>query len=293
MKNSYTKLFLLLLLFMIPVLMAKGQDDLLEELQKEEPVGEEEISSTFKGTRLINGHSVETRKKGVLEFIISHRFGDINTGFDDLYGLDESNIRFGLEYGLTDRLYLGLGRSSFEKTFDTFVKYRILQQRKDVMPVSVTSFTSMTIETLELSNESKDFSDKLAFNVQLLIARKISDRISLQIMPTYIHFNTIESTELNNDLFAGGIGGRIKISRRVTFNAEYYYQFDQLLENSFNALAFGVDIETGGHVFQLHITNSRAMIEKGFISETTGDFFEGDIRFGFNISRAFQLGSQK
>lgn len=273
----------------MPVLMAQGQEDLLEELQQEEPSVEEEVASTFKGTRLINGHSVETRKKGVLEFIISHRFGDVNTGFDDLYGLDESNIRFGLEYGLTDKLYLGIGRSSFEKTFDTFVKYRILQQKHGAIPVSVTSFTSMTIETLELSNESKDFSDKLAFNMQLLVARKLSDRVSLQIMPTYIHFNTIDAAELNNDIFAGGIGGRIKLSKRVTFNAEYYYQFDQLREDSFNAVAIGVDIETGGHVFQLHFTNSRAMIEKGFIAETTGDFFNGDIRFGFNISRAFQL----
>jgi hypothetical protein len=284
------KHFLLPILFVFllwqPVL---GQDDLLNELDDALPEENFKVESTFKGTRLINGHSVETRKKGVLEFIIMHRFGDINSGFDELYGLDQSNIRFGLEYGVTDRLFLGLGRSSFEKTFDFFLKYRVLHQKEGGFPFSVTSFNSMTIETLELSTEPKDFSDKLAFNVQLLIARKLSESISLQLMPGLVHYNTISATEVNNDILSMGMGGRVKVSKRVSVNMEYYYQFNRLFDDSYNALALGVDIETGGHVFQLHITNSRAMIEKGFITETTGDFFDGDIRLGFNISRAFQL----
>lgn len=275
------------------VLSARAQDGLLEDLEEMNLQDTTHIvSSAFKGTRLINGHSVETREKGVLEFVISHRFGNINSGAYDFFGLDQSNIRLALEYGITDRLYAGLGRSSFEKTFDGFLKYRFVQQQRGqrTVPVSVTGFTSVTIETLRLEGRERDFADKLAFTYQVLVGSKVSERISLQLMPSYVHFNTIAEEELTNGLFALGAGGRLKLTKRLTLNAEYYYRFDEFRPDTYNALAIGVDIETGGHVFQLHVTNSRAMIEKGFIAETTGDFFDGDIRFGFNITRAFQLG---
>jgi hypothetical protein len=275
--------------FLLLGIIANAQDDLLEELEQIAPDWDENVESTFKGTRLINGQSVETRKQGVLEFVINHRFGNLNSGAYEFFGLDEANIRLALEYGITDRLYIGLGRSSFEKTFDGFYKYRLLQQKTSGAPLSITWFNSMTIETFKRVDDEREFIDRLTYTFQPLLARKFSPAVSLQLMPTYVHYNTITATENGNDLFSCGVGGRVKISKRVTINAEYYYQFNRLFDDSHNALAIGFDIETGGHVFQLLFTNSRAMVEKGFIHETTGDFFDGDIRFGFNISRAFQL----
>ena len=195
------------------------------------------------------------------------------------------------KYGITDQLYVGVGRSSFEKTYDGFVKYRLLRQRtgENPFPVSVTAFSSMTIKTLKIDGEDPEFNDKLAYTFQLLAARKFGSSVSIQLMPTYVHFNTISADESQNGLFSLGAGGRVKLSNRIALNLEYYYQIDELRNDTHNALAIGFDIETGGHVFQLHFTNSRAMIEKGFIHETSDDFFDGDIRFGFNITRAFQL----
>lgn len=275
-----------------------AQDDLLELLEAEQDKLIQYTEATFKGSRLINGHTIETRKQGVLEFLISHRFGRLNSGAYEFFGLDGANIRLGLEYGLTDCLNVGIGRSSFEKTFDGFLKYKVLRQSSGecVMPFSVVGFSSMTVKTLKGSTptDEDDFSSKLTYTHQLLIARKFNSRLSLQVMPTLIHRNVITEAEEENDLYALGMGGRFKITNRVTLNAEYYYRFNTP-ENDpyYNSLSFGVDIETGGHVFQLHVTNSQAMIEKGFIGETTGDFFGGDIHFGFNISRSFNVNVKK
>lgn len=270
-----------------------AQDDMLEMLEKEAGAsGPEFTEATFKGTRLINGHSVETRKKGTLDFIIGHRFGLISSGADDLFGLDDSQIRLGLDYALTDVFTVGIGRSSFEKTVDGFLKYKLLRQQTGErnIPVTVTGFSSMAIKTLSAEDSELDFTTKLTYSWQLIIARKFNQSFSFQLLPTMVHRNAVLPESEGNDLFALGAGGRIKLTKRISFNAEYYYQLNRI-ENSLikNSVAIGFDIETGGHVFQLHFTNSRAMIEKGFITETTTDFFDGDIHFGFNISRSFQL----
>lgn len=268
-----------------------AQDDLLASLEEEQADEVTLAEATFKGTRLINGHSIETRKKGVMDFMISHRFGTIDGGTYELFGLDQASIRIGLEYAVTDRLYFGLGRSSFEKTYDGFVKYRLLRQStgKKSMPLSVTWLSSVAIKTLKNPEQDLSFKDKLANTNQLLVARKFDNGISLQIMPTWVHRNLIEEDDLTNDVFALGVGGRIKFSQRVALCAEYYYQFEHLNEGTTNAIAIGFDIETGGHVFQLQFTNATAMVPKGFITETTNDFFDGEIHFGFNISRTFQV----
>jgi len=275
----------------VPVL---AQDDLLELLEAEQDKVIQYTEATFKGSRLINGHTIETRKQGTLEFLISHRFGRLNSGAYEFFGLDGANIRLGLEYGLTDWLNIGIGRSSFEKTYDGFIKYKLLRQSKGrrSMPISVVGFSSIAIKTLRENTPSDEveFYSKLSYAHQLLIARKFDSRLSLQVMPTLIHRNVITEVEQENDLFALGAGGRYKITNRLTLNAEYYYRFNTPEVDMYqNSLSIGVDIETGGHVFQLHVTNSRAMIEKGFIGETTGDFFKGDIHFGFNISRVFNV----
>jgi len=252
------------------------------------------VAETFKGTRIANGHSIETRKKGILDFLITHRFGTLNSGAYEFWGLDEANIRLALEYALTNDLTIALGRSSYEKTYDGYIKYRLFHQKTGdkPFPVGITLFGSAAIKTLKDYDPENEpsFSDKLSYTSQILIARRISQNFSLQITPTYIHFNQVPTTDDPNDMFALGFGTRIKLSKRMAINGEYFYNFNQFESfDTFNSLSVGVEFETGGHVFQLVFTNSRPMIEKGFITETTGDFFDGDIHFGFNISRSFQV----
>jgi len=285
----------LILVFLILVLSNNLYSQTIDEILKQEELTNSSIvTGTFNGTRILNGHSIETRQKGVLEFLIQHRFGRINSGSYELYGLDESNIRFGLEYALTDDFAIALGRSSFEKTYDGYLKYRLLKQKTGNRPVplSINLFASGAEKTLKdyLPGEKPNFSDRLAFTGQVLIARKFNPHFSLQITPTIIHYNTVPNSIDPKDIFAVGLGTKVKISKHISINGEYYYSFNSFESiDTKNSLALGIDIETGGHVFQLIFTNSRAMIEKSFISEATGDFFKGDIHFGFNISRDFYL----
>ncbi|CAA0187190.1 DUF5777 family beta-barrel protein [Tenacibaculum maritimum] len=267
--------------------------DLTEILEQEEVKNtKEDVYATFKGTRILNGHSIENRKKGTLDFIISHKFGRVNEGFDQFFGLDQSNIRFAFEYAISDDVTLGVGRSSFEKTYDGFIKYKIVKQSKGMnsFPASISIFASTALKTIkDYDPENKpSFGEKFTHTTQLLIARKITPKLSLQVSPTWVHRNLVKIRQDPHDIFALGMGGRMKLSNRVTLNTEYYYTFNPLQSiNTKNSLALGVDIETGGHVFQLMLSNTITMIEKGFITETTGNFFKGDIHFGFNISRSF------
>ncbi len=288
------KTYLLILFLIASAIELTAQDDLMALLEKELEPAINYTEATFKGTRLINGHSIETRKKGVLDFIIGHRFGRINSGAYEFFGLDQSNVRIGFDYGLTNRLNIGIGRNSFEKTYDSFLKYKLMKQQSGSrqLPVSIVAFSSIAIKTLRTNDPATetDFISSLTYTYQIIIARKFSPSFSFQLLPSLVHRNAVLPDLEGNDIYALGAGGRVKLTKRLSLNAEYYYQFNRiansLIQNSF---ALGVDIETGGHVFQLQLTNSRAMIEKGFITETTGNFFRGDIHFGFNISRTFQL----
>ena len=279
-------------LFICSVSFQYFAQDLLDILEKETPQTDQIVTATFKGTRILNGHSIENRKDKELEFLISHRFGRVNLGFDELFGLDQSNIRFALEYGLNDDITIGLGRSSYEKTYDSFMKYSLLKQKKGVnsFPFAVSLFGSVAVKTLKDFDPSdkRTFSESLFYVGQVLIARKVNSSFSFQLTPTYVHRNTVRINEDPHDIFALGLGTRIKLNKRVSFNSEYYFAMDESKSiNARNSLAFGVDIETGGHVFQLILSNAITMIEKSFITETTDDFFAGDIHFGFNISRTF------
>jgi len=278
---------------------ALAQDDLMD-LLNQEIVDSSSIvyaEATFKSSRVINGHSVEIRSPGVLEFLISHRFGLISDGIGEFFGLDDSNIRFGLEFGVLKNLNVGIGRSSFEKQYDGFIKYRLLRQQKGMrnVPLTVVFFTSMAINSQDAPpDQDWNFTNRTSYTYQFLLARKFNPNFSVQLTPSLIHKNLVESESDDNDIFALGIGARHKITKRLALNFEYYYTINKP-ENTglHNSFSIGVDIETGGHVFQLHLTNSRAMIEKGFITETTDDFFDGDIHLGFNISRVFNIGKQK
>jgi hypothetical protein len=253
-------------------------------------------TATFKSTRVMNGHSIERMPAGQLDVRISHRFGQINTGGYNFYGLDQSNIHLSLEYGITNWLMVGIGRGEYEKTFDGFTKFSILRQSTGAkeMPVSVSVLTSVAMKTLKFQNTAVTnyFTSRLSYVAQILVARKISEALSVQLTPSYVHRNMV-ATELDpNDLFAMGAGARLKLTKRASLNAEYYYLVNPrtyMSQKVYNPLSIGFDIETGGHVFQLFFTNSIGMIEKAFIGETTGTWTKGDIRFGFNISRVFTL----
>ncbi len=294
MNRLLRPLFLGILL--VCSLSSEAQDDLLDILEKETSPEDQvnEAYATFKATRIINGQSVENTSGGVLSFIIAHRFGKINDGFYELFGLDQSTIRFGLEYGISNDLNIGIGRSSFQKTFDAYIKYKLLKQSTGAkkMPVTLSLFSGMAANGREdlIPGEKDRFSSRLSYSFQALIARKFNNNLSLQLSPTVIHRNLVATNDDLNDVYALGLGGRYKLNNRVAINAEYFYrmQSDRLPDTN-NAIALGVDIETGGHIFQLHITNSRGMLERYFVAETNGDLFEGDIFFGFNINRVFTI----
>ena len=254
-------------------------------------------TATFKTTRLINGHSVENVGKGVLDVKISHRFGNISEGFYQLFGLDKASMRMGFDYGITKDIMIGVGRSTFQKTYDGFIKVKILHQSrgKKNMPITLSYVPTIALKTLRYEDPKIDnhFRSRLSYSHQLIIGRKFSDKTSLQLMPTFIHQNLVTLAAESNDIVAIGIGGRQKLSKRISFNAEYYYVLPGTkLNGTSNSLSLGFDIETGGHVFQLHFTNSQGMNERTFIADTKGRWDKGDIYFGFNISRVFTIGKK-
>ncbi len=277
---------------------AHAQDDLLGQLEKQtaEPQKREVVAATFKGTHIINSQSVENPGKGTMAFLIQHRFGTLNSGAYEFFGLDQAVLRLSFEYGLTNRLAVGVGRSSQEKTFDGFLKYRAIRQTTGAqpVPVSVTLFASSAITTQRFTAPlDRTTGSRLTYAYQALIARKISPELSVQLMPTLIHRNYADTPGEQNDVYALGGAVRQKVSKRIALTADYFYLLPGNTARNFrNALGVGVDIETGGHIFQLHLTNSKGMTEKFFVPETTGNFFNGDIYFGFTVARNFTIKSQ-
>jgi hypothetical protein len=277
---------------------AWAQDDLLGMLDQAEPKKLVPVKATFKSSRVINLQSVETVAARNLDFRISHRFGRLNSGAYNFFGLDQATIRLGLEYGLTDRVTVGVGRSSFEKYFDGFVKAKLLRQTKGQgrgVPLSVVWFSSAGLTSLRFENpaQNEDFGSRLTYTHQLIIGRKFSERFSLQLSPTYLHRNLVATDAEENDVYALGIGGRVKLTKRLSFNGEYVYLRPGFTAgHGTNSLSLGFDIETGGHVFQLHVTNSQGMTEQAFIARTTGKWSNGDLFYGFNVSRTFALGGK-
>ncbi len=292
----YIDTFLVLLFLSFFTNLFAQEDDLLSLLEEEEVTTY--VTAAFKTNRVINLHSLESTGQGVLDVKISHRFGFINTGIYDLFGLDNANIRIGVDYGILDQLTVGLGRSSFEKTYDGFLKYKFLRQStgKKNMPITAAAFASMAIKTLRWEDPDREnyFASRLFYTYQIILGRKFSKSFSLQISPSLVHRNLVATKAESNDVYVIGAAARIKLSKRVGLNTEYIYVFsDQLASEFRNSFSIGFDIETGGHVFQLHFTNSTSMIEKGFITETVGEWTKGDIHFGFNVSRVFTIAKPK
>ena len=254
--------------------------------------GKEYVTGTFKASHVVNMQTVESTAAGALSFVIQHRFGTLNSGSYNFFGLDNATLRLGLDYGITDRLNVGVGRSSYLKTYDGWVKYKLLRQTEGMqMPVTVSVLGTITHYTQNITNEFTNTNYRTGYTTQLLIARKFSSRLSLEVTPTYLHYNIVPTVNDKNDVFALGMGGRFKITRRMSINAEYdYLPSNQVVSNTVhNSFSLGWDIETGGHVFQLVFTNSQSMLETQYLTQTTGTWGKGDIYFGFNISRNFNL----
>ena len=288
--------YYLFLFFVLNTIAVQAQDiDLFSE--KDTVKVKDITTATFKSSRVVNGQSIENVGVGVLDFKILHRFGAINQGGYELFGLDQATMRMGLDYGLTKRWMFGVGRSTYQKQYDGFLKFKVLQQQTGLkeVPVGISWVSTAMYKSLRSAPNAQYIeynTDKISYAHQLLIARKFNDYFSMQITPTIIHYNLVEKSSLPNDFKSVGISMRQRISKRVNITGEYFYRLDKL-EGYYDPLTFGLDIETGGHVFQLHVTNSTGMTERTFINETTGSWSNKDIRFGFNLVRAFTLKKPK
>lgn len=252
----------------------------------------EKVSAAFKSTRVIQAHSIEMLKKGSLDFRILHRFGMVSTGAKQLFGLDNAYMRLSFDYGITDNFTVGVGRSTFRKEIDLFVKGRLLQQTTGakVMPVSLALAVGGAVRTEESFEPIKPgFSERSSYYVQLLVGRKFNSRFSFQLSPIVLHSGQVITPGDEATIFALGAGARYKVSKRIAITADYHHPFTTRDAIYTDPLGIGVDIETGGHVFQLHFSNAVGMNERAYLTQTTGQFFEGDIRFGFNLSRIFQV----
>jgi len=287
------KLKLTFLVTLILLVSSVSAQDLMDMLNDEAPQTNYTYA-TFKTTRIVLGQSVENPAKGTLQFLVEHNFGKVNEGAYNMWGLDRSTIRLGLEYGVTDKLSLSLGRSTYEKTVDGALKYKILRQStgKRNMPLSLSVYAGGAWNGLKWADTSRTnyFSSRMSYVTQLLIARKFSNALSLQFTPTMIHKNLVATRNEQNDIFSMGIGGRLKVTQRTTLNAEYFYMLPGTSADIYtNCLSVGCDIETGGHVFQFRLSNAQPMFEQGFIGDNTEKWSKGDIYFGFTINRVFTI----
>jgi hypothetical protein len=272
----------------------KAQDDLMNLLDQEVGETTEEVVATFKSTHVINSHSIERMKAHQLDFRINHRFGQVNLGWRELWGLDQAKVSFDFGYGVTDWLQVGFRRSTFNKIYDGSLKFSILRQTTGAknIPIALSYYTNMGVNSA-IDEENFPFTHRLSYVHEILVARKFSEAISLQIMPAFTHRNLVDFDEVN-DVISLGIGGRYKFRRRLAFTFEYFWSSHTANNDKyFNPLSVGIDIETGGHVFQLFFTNSVIMEESGFLTQTSGSWLDGGIFFGFNISRVFAIGKPK
>lgn len=254
------------------------------------------VTATFKDTRIVNVQSNETPAEGVLHFVIAHRFGTLNSGAYEMWGLDNAEMRMAFDYGFTDRLAVGVARNTYEKTYEANVKARLLRQSTgpEAFPVSLTWYSVAMVKGEKAPTDVIPyyFTHRLSYVNQAVIARKMNEDLSLALVPSFVHRNYVQTTEDAHDLWLLGVGGRYKLTQRFSINGEYHHYLTQQFEEGFSpSLSLGVDIETGGHVFQLHVTNARGMFERSFLAEPAGSWRDGSVYFGFNLSRVFTVKS--
>lgn len=294
MPSLPIRLFFALLLFSVTL---QAQDDLLGLLGEDKPK-KERVKYAFKSPRVISGHSMEFLNPGTMDFRILHRFGQLDQGYKNFFGLDQASMRMSFDFGLLHNLMVGVGRSTFKKELDAFIKYAPIRQSTGPWssPVTVALVSGVTMDGLPWADPNREnfFTSRLAYYNQVIIGRKFSEGFTLQLAPTMVHKNLVQLATDENDIYALGIGGRLKLSKRIAFTWDYTHVLVGMPDSGYyNPLSVGLDIETGGHVFQLHFSNATGMNERAFITETTGQWGKGEIRFGFNLSRVFQLKKPK
>lgn len=301
--------------------LAQDEDvDLMSLLEEAEPPTQEKVTATFKTTRVINAHSIETVKAKTIDVRISHRFGNIystrndNDGPDSFFGFDNvADVRLAAEYGITDEVMIGVGRSQMQNLIDGFVKWRFYTQTTDnKRPLSLAFYGNIAINPskqaviysgvqdslVQTFGASKKFFHRLSYTAQLIIARKFSPSISIELLPTYVHRNFVRDPLDENAIFALGVAGRFKVSKRVAIIADYFYVFSPFRYNDlgavpfYNPISIGVEIETGGHVFHIDVSNARGIISNNFLTESPDSWEYAEIKLGFNISRVFNVGQR-
>lgn len=283
MKQIFTSTFL------ICTLIVFSQDELLSEIDTviEEPTY---ASAVFKGLKVINFESTKLVAKKGFNFIVSHRFGTVKKGFQNLFGLDEAVTHLNFVYGLSDNINISASRSSNQKIYEVATKFRLVNQQAGKIPFTVVGYTSVLANTsLETDNLPKlEFKHRLSYVAQLLVSRKMNNNLSLILSPTFFHDNYLTDDFQENSQYGVGFGGRYKLGKRWSLNTEYGVHLNRS-ENSLykNPFSIGVDLETGGHVFQLLFTNSQSMNTNGVFGTSTGEWGESDVYFGFNLARSF------
>ncbi|HEY6063242.1 MAG TPA: DUF5777 family beta-barrel protein [Chitinophagaceae bacterium] len=297
MKKLLFKLTLgIVVLFFNMNLFAQDQD--LLKLLGDDKAKKEIIKNAFKSPRVINSHSMEFLRPGTMDFRILHRFGQLNQGYKNFFGLDQASMRMGFDFGILQNLMVGLGRSTYKKELDAFIKYAPIRQSTGPWssPVTFALVSGITMDGTSWSDPSRKnfFTSRLAYYFEAIIGRKFSETFSLQVSPTMVHKNLVPFETDPNNIYAVGIGGRIKLSKRIAVTWDYSHVIIGMPDSGYyNPLSVGFDIETGGHVFQLHFSNSTGMNERAFITETTSSWAKGEVRFGFNLSRVFQIKKKK
>lgn len=279
--------YLAILLWLLPAVLW-AQDDLLAEIDAAQE--EDFKSAAFKGLKIVNFESTKMVSKKELYFVVSHRFGSLETGLTDFFGLDQAVTRLNVIYGISDGVNVGVSRSSFQKIYEASLKLRLVRERNGGSPVTIVSSSNILVNTALDSNilPGLEFENRLGYTTQLLISKKFNKNFSLQLMPTFFHDNYVAIDEQHNSQYVIGVGGRHKLTKRWSINFDYGLHLNRADVSPFvNPLSIGFDLETGGHVFQLHFTNAQPMNTNGFLGQATGDWGEGDIFFGFNLSRVF------
>ena len=270
-------------------LLSYSQDDLLNEIDTDS-VPDNYVSAAFKGLKIVNFESTKLVAKKELMFIVSHRFGSIANGFDSFFGLDDAVTLLNFVYGISDAVNISVSRSSYQKIYESAIKYRLFRQQENGFPFTIVGYNSILINTaLDKDNLPKlEFKNRIGYTAQVLISRKVSTDFSFELAPTFFHDNYVVVDSQDNSQFALGIGGRYKLGKRCSLNADYGWHLNRASDSPFkNPLSIGVDLETGGHVFQMHFTNAQPMNTNGFLGQGAGDWSDGNIYFGFNLSRRF------
>ncbi len=295
--NKFTGCLLLSLLLLGTAPVWAQDTDLLKLVGEDKPK-KEYVKYAFKSPRVINGHSMEFLNPGTMDFRILHRFGLVNQGYKNFFGMDQASMRMGFDFGVMKNLMFGFGRSTYKKELDGFIKYAPIRQSTGPhhSPLTVALVAGMTMDGLPWADPTRQnfFTSRLGYYFEMILGRKFSEGLSLQLVPTMVHRNLVDLNADPNNVYALGFGGRIKLSQRIAFTWDYTHVIIGMPDSGYyHPLSVGFDIETGGHVFQLHFSNSTGMNERAFITETTGNWAKGDIRFGFNLSRVFQIKKRK